>query len=132
MAGKPGPETKLVKKMRDAGRAKYGERLVDIKYHGEAMAEAGVSDLLMCLDGVFVAVEVKAPDNYKTRGVPDVDKACEKGPTVKQRLFTARVLRAGGCAGYAASVEQFMEILAHAEDMHDIETLGWMCKGHNC
>lgn len=122
---KSGPEAKLVKKMRDTASAKYGDRLVSIKYHGDIFGEAGVSDLLNCLDGVFVAVEVKAPESYGG----SVERAVEKGPTVKQRLFAARVLKAGGCAGFAASVEQFMEILEHAEYM--AVTSGAYCDGHN-
>lgn len=113
MAGKAGPETKLVKKMRDAGREKYGERLVVVKYHGSQYGEAGVSDLLCCLDGVFLAIEVKAPENYGG----STERALEKGPTVKQVAFITRVANAGGIGAVAASVEGFMELLAEAEHM---------------
>lgn len=108
---KPGPETRLVKRMRDAGRDKYGERLVTIKYHGSQFGEAGVSDLLCVLDGVFVAVEVKAPESYGG----SVERALREGPTVKQGAFLNRVGRAGGIAFVAATVEQFMAGLAEAE-----------------
>lgn len=117
-----GPETKLVKKIRDAAHAEYGKRLVDIKYHGSQFGEAGVSDLLCCLDGVFVAIEVKAPESYGN----SVDRALELGPTVKQRLFVGRVLAAGGCGGFAATVEQAMEILACPD-----VAMGRKCAGHN-
>lgn len=105
--GKSGPETRLVKKMRDAGAAKYGPRLVTIKYHGSQYGEAGVSDLLCVLDGVFIAVEVKAPESYGG----SVERALAEGPSTKQRAFTNRVLAAGGVAGFAATVEQFMRFL---------------------
>lgn len=111
MAGKSGPETKLVKKMRDAGAAKYGARLVTIKYHGSAYSEAGVSDLLCVLDGVFVACEVKAPESYGG----SVERAVLEGPTIKQDAFIDRVIRAGGIACVVATVEQFLETLAAAE-----------------
>lgn len=128
-------ETALVLKMRKAGRAKYGDRLVDIKYHGDAMSEAGVSDILCCLDGVFVAVEAKSPESstHKRKTLEaSIEHALEKGPTVKQRLFVARVLRSGGCAGFAATVEQFMDILAHAEYMAADSVIGVdYCEGHN-
>jgi hypothetical protein len=114
--GKPGPETRLVKKMRDAGKAAYGDSLVTIKYHGSEYSEAGVSDLLCCLMGVFVAVEVKAPESYPVKGKPSVDRALAEGPTVKQRAFLARVQKCDGIAGVAATVEQFMDLLAEAED----------------
>lgn len=105
-----GPETRLVKKMKDAGTAKYGSRMVIIKHHGSPYAQAGVSDLLVCIDGVFVACEVKAPESYGG----SVERAVEQGPTVKQRSFVAKVRTAGGVAGFAASVEQFMDLLAEA------------------
>ena len=33
-----------------------------VKYHGDAYSVAGVPDLLCCLDGRFVGIEVKADD----------------------------------------------------------------------
>lgn len=113
MAGKSGPETALVKKMRDAGRDRYGARLVTVKYHGNEYSEAGVSDLLCCLDGVFVAAEVKHPKNYGN----SVERAEAKGGTVKQQAFINRVIAAGGCGGVVASVEHFMDLLDTAEQM---------------
>lgn len=109
---KPGPEAKLIKKMRDAGRDKYGERLVTIKYHGSQFGEAGVSDLLNVLDGVFVAVEVKAPESYGG----SVERALADGPTLKQKAFLLRVSRAGGITSVCATVEGFLETLARAAD----------------
>lgn len=132
--GKPGPETKLVKKMRDAGKAEYGPRLVTVKYHGSQFGEAGVSDLLCVLDGVFVAVEVKSPEasEHKRATVEaSIEHALREGPTVKQRAFVARVLAAGGCAGFAATVEQFIEILEHAEERETGSLTVPGCQGHN-
>lgn len=108
---KPGPETRLLKKMRDAGQTEYGSRLVTIKYHGSSFSEVGVSDLLCCLDGVFIAVEVKAPQSYGG----SVGRAVTEGPTLKQLAFLRRVENAGGMAAVCASVEQFLETLAEAE-----------------
>lgn len=107
-----GPETRLVKKMRDAGKRVYGDSLVTIKYHGSEYSEAGVSDLLCCLLGVFVAVEVKAPESYGG----SVERALAVGPTAKQRAFLNRVSKTGGVSGVAATVEQFIDLLAEAED----------------
>ena len=103
--GRPGPETVLVGKMRDAGKAKYGPRLVVVKYHGNQFGEAGVSDLLCCLDGVFIAVEVKHPGT----------KHGKAGPTLKQQAFGARVTHAGGVFAVCYSVEDFLEVLAENE-----------------
>jgi hypothetical protein len=110
--GKPGPESKLIKKMREAAAEIYGDRLVIVKYHGSQFGEAGVSDLLCCLDGWFIAVEVKAPESYNN----NVERALEEGPTLKQKAFTKRVLAADGVAGYAATVDQFLDILATVEE----------------
>lgn len=106
-----GPETKLVAKMRKAGEKEYGERLVIVKYHGSPYSQAGVSDLLCCLDGTFIAIEVKAPESYGN----SIDRAMAEGPTVKQREFVRKVIEAGGVGGFAASVDGFMRILRAAE-----------------
>lgn len=97
-----GPEALLIKKAREAGQKKYGKRLVIIKYHGSQFGEAGVSDLLCCLDGVFVAAEAKAPGRLNT-------------VTLKQTAFMRRVEEAGGIAVAFDSVEVFLETLSMAE-----------------
>lgn len=128
---KPSPETLLTRKMRKAGQEKYRHRLVTIKYHGEAMGEAGVSDILGTVDGFFFACEVKSPESsqHKRKTIEaSIEHALDKGPTLKQRLFVARVLAAGGCAGFAATEEQFMEQLACAESCATGMTV---CLGHN-
>lgn len=128
---RPGPETKLVNKMVKAARAEYGEQLVIVNNHGGMYSATGVSDLTGCLNGTFWACEVKAPESYKVKGEPNIEKALLKGPTIKQRLFVEKVLAAGGCAGFAASVEQFMESLAHAYWLSLSENSGYGCIGHN-
>lgn len=131
--GRVSPETKLVKKMRDAGDAKYGERLVLTKYHGSEYGEAGVSDLFGTLDGVFVTVEAKSPESSTHKRATlaaSIEHALTKGPTLKQRLYVGRVLAAGGCSGFAATVPQFMAILEHTEAMAD-GTSPRPCRGHN-
>lgn len=133
MARKPGPETKLVKKMRDAGAEKYGSRLVTIKYHGDAFSEAGVSDLLVSLDGIFIACEVKSPEasTHKRATVEaSIIHALTYGPTLKQRAFVKRMLRSGACAGFAATVPQFMDMLQHAADLGE-GIVPRPCWGHN-
>lgn len=121
-----GPEAKLIAKMKAAGQAEYGGRLVIVKYHGSAYSQSGVSDLLCVLDGIFIACEVKAPESYSG----SVEKALTKGPTVLQRQFIKDVLDAGGVAGFAATVEQFMEILVCAEQTAFSLAPG-QCLGHN-
>lgn len=124
-----GAETRLVRKMRQAGKDKYGDdNLVTVKYPSSSFGETGVSDLLCVVNGIMVACEVKAPESYKVRGEPSIHKALAKGPTLKQRLFVNRILSAGGCAGFAASVEQFMVILACAHSRG--RNPEWLCEGH--
>ena len=108
-----GPEARLITRMRRAGKDRYGKRLVQVKYHGSAMGEAGVHDLLGTLDGVFVSIEVKAPETYGG----SVERAVEKGPTLKQRAFAQRVRAAGGVAGFAADLDGYMALLEEAERM---------------
>lgn len=114
---RPGPETRLVKKMREAGKKKYGKRLVTIKYHGDEYGEAGVADLLNTIDGLFVAVEVKSPESSEHKRATleaSIKHALEKGPTLKQRAFGQRVIEAGGVWAVCATVEQYMEVLWNA------------------
>lgn len=115
-----GPETALVKKMRDTGKAKYGTRLVTVKYHGSQFSEAGVSDLLCVLDGIFVAAEAKAPESYGG----SVHRALRDGPTVKQRAFITRIEAAGGVGDAVASVEGFLALLERAEKKSRTNCLG--------
>lgn len=125
------PETVLTRKMRAEAKRVYGHRLVTVKYPGSEMGEAGVSDLLWCLDGVFGVTEVKSPESstHKRKTTEaSVAHALDKGPTLKQRVFVRRVLAASGCAGFAATVEQFMEQLTCAER---VGTGMDVCVGHN-
>lgn len=96
---KQGPEAKLIRQMRDKAKAEYGDRLVIVKYHGSQFGEAGVSDFLCCIDGVFVTVEVKTPTGIVTP---------------KQQAFGARVMNAGGLFAVCRTVEEFLETLGSA------------------
>ena len=109
-------ETKLVAAMRVKAMKKYAERIVIAKYHGGPYGRAGVSDLLICLDGNFGACEVKAPESYPVKGEPSVEKAETTDATVKQREFLRKVLGAGGYVTVCASVEHFMGFLETMED----------------
>lgn len=95
-------ETRVTTKMRKDAERKYGERLVLVKYHGSPYSEAGVSDLLGCLDGTFFAVEVKV----------DTDKY---DVTVKQRAFLDRVVTAGGHAMVCTNSTMFLAFLETIE-----------------
>ena len=59
-----------------------------IKYHGSAMNESGVADLLVCLKGVFIALEIKMEG---------------KEPRPNQVAFLESIKKAGGKAGVVNS-----------------------------
>ena len=63
------PETRLVNKM--TRRLKHhkvnGVKLWWIKVHGGPLQRAGTPDLLLCLNGQFVGVEVKTDDGKVSR-----------------------------------------------------------------
>lgn len=109
--GRQGPESRLIDRMRKRADIWYGDRLVWVKYHGGPYTAAGVPDLLLCLDGVYVAAEVKAPDHYGN----SVEKAVATGATIKQRAFIDRVRKAGGVAGVVADEDGLLRLLEEAE-----------------
>lgn len=105
-------ETNLTKHMIEDGYKVYGhERIVIIKYHGNEYSRAGVSDLLVCLDGGFAACEVKAPESYGG----SVERALDKGPSTLQKSFINKVLIANGVAAVVATRGQFLETLVELD-----------------
>ena len=68
-----------------------------IKHHGSAYSHAGTPDLLACLDGRFLALEVKRPGKSATR---------------LQEVELARWLAAGAVAGVVTSVDDLEALLA--------------------
>ena len=89
------PEAKLVKKIR-----KYLEEegAVVFKIHGgdNPFQEVGIPDLLCCLKGIFIAIEVKMPGEQ---------------PSAAQASTLRRIARAGGYAFTAHSVGEVEEAL---------------------
>jgi hypothetical protein len=55
-------ESRLVRKMIEAGRREYSKRIQLIKIVGRGGAQIrGISDIIGCLDGFHFAFEVKLP-----------------------------------------------------------------------
>lgn len=102
-----GPETALGIQMRAAAKKVYGSSLVVVKYHGNGFSEAGVSDFLCCLRGMFVAIEIKSPKTKYGRA----------GATVKQKAFGARIEKAGGIFAVCDSVPSFLACLEYVEKL---------------
>ena len=69
-----------------------------LKVVGSAVQASGVPDILMCVNGHFVAVELKRPDGKGC--VSDIQKA-----------QIERIQRAGGTAVVVDSFEKFKEVV---------------------
>lgn len=90
MAGEPALTLKIRKGLETKGAAVA-------KIHG-GMYSAGVSDLLVCWESRFFAMEVKLPGR-------------EKNVTMLQRAYLDRVVRAGGVGAVITSLKQAFEVL---------------------
>lgn len=89
------PEAKLKKRIKDFLESE-GALVVAIHGGGDPFQEVGISDLLACFKGRFIAVEVKQPG--------------EK-PSPMQSRFLRRVSDAGGIAIVAYSVQDVADVL---------------------
>jgi len=69
-----------------------------IKIHGNAQQGAGISDIIGCINGRFVAFEVKRPDG-------------SHGLSPRQELFLQKVSDSGGVAAVVTSPQEVIEIL---------------------
>lgn len=83
-------ENKIKKWLKDKGYWFF-------KVHGSIYQPAGIPDILACINGKFVAVEVK-----RTKG--GIVSALQKAQIEK-------IKENGGIAGVANSIEEFLEIL---------------------
>jgi Holliday junction resolvase len=63
------------------------------------VSKVGCPDLICCIDGMFVALEVKREKNGPY------------GATRKQEYEIEQIKRAGGCAGVVSSVEEVQELI---------------------
>ena len=83
-------ENKIKKWLKDKGYWFF-------KVHGSIFQPSGIPDILACINGTFVAIEVKR----------------SKGGIVSplQKAQIAKIKENGGIAGVASSMEEFLEIL---------------------
>ena len=83
-------ENKIKKWLKDKGYWFF-------KVHGSIFQPSGIPDILACIDGKFVAIEVKRT----------------KGGVVSplQKAQIAKIKENGGIAGVATSMEEFLGIL---------------------
>lgn len=93
-------EKNVVASIRKSIKNKYPQSQVN-KIHGGQYQSAGISDLLCCIEGRYVAIEVKTP---KT----------EKNLSVLQKEFIDNVVKAGGIAFMASSATMALDKLENA------------------
>lgn len=75
---------------------------------GGPFQAAGVPDLLVCVDGLFIGIELKNPRPGETR------QAMAERVTPRQRAQIRAINKAGGTAGMASSVEEALELVDRA------------------
>jgi hypothetical protein len=87
------PEARLQRSIQKKLREEYGEDIYLFKVHGGPMMPAGLPDLICCVYGIYIGVEVKMP-----QAIENV--------SVVQRHVHARIVRAGGAVVVASSVAE--------------------------
>ena len=92
------PESRLQRKIRKALESAFPGSFW-FKVHGGPFQRAGLPDLLGCVRGTYIGIEVKMPG---------------KEPTKLQLNVMMRIHAAGGQAGYATSVEEALAYVAAA------------------
>jgi hypothetical protein len=85
------PETLLVKKIKEALYKRFSKRIILWKIHGSPYQDAGIPDLVGCLDGIFFGMEVKT----------ELEK-----PSQLQQVMLKRIVEAGGHSFVVRSVEE--------------------------
>lgn len=91
------PEARLQRNIQKKLREQYGEDIYLFKVHGGPMMPSGLPDLICCVYGIYIGIEVKMPEG-------DV--------SVIQRHVHARIIRAGGAVVVARSVADALEGVA--------------------
>lgn len=80
-----------------------------LKIHGGQYQESGIPDLLVCVDGLEVGIEVK---HWKPG--ESYNHALDR-TTLKQRIHIRRIIEAGGMAGVAMDVEPALYLIQLAK-----------------
>lgn len=88
-------ESRLVQRIRKALDQEFGGRF--FKTHGGAFQESGLSDLIGCIEGYFIALEVKRPKG--------------KRATEIQLAFIDDIKESGGYAAVITSVDEAIKTI---------------------
>lgn len=76
-----------------------------LKIHGGQYQESGIPDLLVCVDGLEIGIEVK----HQKPG--ESQRHALDRTTLKQRLHIRRIIEAGGMAGVAMDVDEALYLI---------------------
>lgn len=103
------PETVLVENMKRAIIKRYPSAWV-FKVAGGVYQNAGVPDLLVCIDGRLYAIEAKR------QGAGETADAARRRVTPRQEAQIAALRRAGAKAAVALTVEDALRIIEPYEE----------------
>lgn len=96
------PESKLSRRIMEALRA---QGWFVFKVHGSEMMMAGLPDLIICAEGLFIGLETKMPDK-RTNTSP------------RQDLVHARIIEAGGTARVVCGPDEAVQIVRETLEAH--------------
>lgn len=99
-----GPETRLVGAIRRAILEAHADAWV-VKVAGGPYQEAGIPDLIVCVGGRLVGLEVKAPRPGESPA------AARRRASAIQLAQLERIRRAGGSAAVVLSVDEALEVV---------------------
>lgn len=106
MAG-PTNERGLVARIMKAVSAEYPQGWW-MKVHGGPYQMAGVPDVILCIDGMFIGMEVK----FARPG--ESEASARERTTPGQRLQIRKINDAGGMAGVVTSPDQALDLISRA------------------
>lgn len=91
-------ETRVVKKIKESIEAAYPGCFL-FKTHGGAYQKVGIPDLIGCVKGRFIGLEVKDPKNKSY------------GATKLQLYIISLIKKAGGISGVVTSPEEALKMV---------------------
>lgn len=97
-------ETGLVAHIWKAVKEKYPSAWL-MKVHGGPMQQAGVPDLLMCVNGMLVGAEAKDQKPGES------EEHARERATPLQRIQIAQINAAGGIAGVVLTPEEALDLI---------------------
>ncbi len=104
-------ETALVGAIGKAIKKQYPTAFV-MKTHGGPMQEPGIPDLLCCIEGLFIGLEVK---HQKPR---ESEEHARDRATPLQRIKIQRINEAGGIGAIVLTPEEALEVIATTITRH--------------